>query len=222
MSFWQDLAVGGSAYAATLRGQKKGEAESKKNRAAQREAMQKGIQWKVRDAELAGIHPVFALGASTNMPAPIQTDFGGYERAARGLQDTASGMFDRASQMRAQGQAEALMNAQMEESRSRTALNLVEASEAFRATQSQRGADMRHGPDQMEFGDSKWKTSHSPTAQTVQDEYGDFIEWLYGAARLVYDGGQNLGRSSFASSQRKAAQRAGERQRQRRGMERVR
>lgn len=38
--------------------------------AMQREFAQNGISWKVADAKKAGIHPLYALGASTSMPSP--------------------------------------------------------------------------------------------------------------------------------------------------------
>lgn len=41
------------------------------NAAAQREFAQNGIRWKVDDARAAGVHPVFALGASTNSFSPV-------------------------------------------------------------------------------------------------------------------------------------------------------
>lgn len=47
--------------------------EAKKNRALQRDAMYNGIQIKVKDAEKAGVHPLYALGASTFSPAPIMS-----------------------------------------------------------------------------------------------------------------------------------------------------
>ena len=37
----------------------------------QREFAQKGIQWRVADAKAAGIHPLYALGASTNAYNPV-------------------------------------------------------------------------------------------------------------------------------------------------------
>lgn len=40
------------------------------NRDMQREFAQKGIRWKVEDAKAAGIHPLYALGASTSQFAP--------------------------------------------------------------------------------------------------------------------------------------------------------
>lgn len=61
------------------------------NNATQREFAQNGIQWKVEDAKKAGIHPLYALGASTASPSfafqptgSVQADFGaavdkGYE-----------------------------------------------------------------------------------------------------------------------------------------------
>lgn len=39
---------------------------------AQREFAQHGIQWKVADAKAAGIHPLYALGASTQSYSPVQ------------------------------------------------------------------------------------------------------------------------------------------------------
>ena len=38
---------------------------------AQREFAQSGIQWKVADAEKAGVHPLYALGAQTTAFSPI-------------------------------------------------------------------------------------------------------------------------------------------------------
>lgn len=42
----------------------------KRNEELQRDFAQHGIRWKVEDARAAGIHPLFALGASTSMPSP--------------------------------------------------------------------------------------------------------------------------------------------------------
>lgn len=50
--------------------------EAKENRQLQKQAMYKGIQIKVKDAEEAGIHPLYALGASTFQPTPIMSGMG--------------------------------------------------------------------------------------------------------------------------------------------------
>lgn len=49
--------------------QQKAEQDAR-NIALQKEFAQSGIQWKVKDAEAAGIHPLYALGASTHSFAP--------------------------------------------------------------------------------------------------------------------------------------------------------
>lgn len=44
---------------------------AERNIALQKEFAQSGIQWKVADAKAAGIHPLYALGASTQSFAPV-------------------------------------------------------------------------------------------------------------------------------------------------------
>lgn len=55
------------------------QAIAQQNIAAQREFAQMGIRWKVADATAAGLHPLAALGASTNSFSPVSvgsTDYG--------------------------------------------------------------------------------------------------------------------------------------------------
>lgn len=47
------------------------EAIAERNIALQKEFAQSGVQWKVEDAKKAGIHPLYALGASTTSFAPV-------------------------------------------------------------------------------------------------------------------------------------------------------
>lgn len=52
----------------------------------QKEFAQNGIRWKVSDAKAAGIHPLYALGASTSSYSPVSGyggDFGAGEAAAQ-------------------------------------------------------------------------------------------------------------------------------------------
>lgn len=48
------------------------------NYAAQKEFAQNGIRWRVEDAKRAGIHPLYALGASTGSFSPVQGYGGDY------------------------------------------------------------------------------------------------------------------------------------------------
>nr|DAW16143.1 MAG TPA: minor capsid protein [Microviridae sp.] len=66
------------------------------NYGAQKEFAQNGIRWKVEDAKRAGIHPLYALGASTNGFTPVGGYGGDY-----GISDAAAHLgqgFERAQQ----------------------------------------------------------------------------------------------------------------------------
>ena len=65
------LISAGASLAGGLLGQKSAEKNADKNIALQKEFAQSGIQWKVADAKAAGIHPLYALGASTHSYAPV-------------------------------------------------------------------------------------------------------------------------------------------------------
>lgn len=56
---------------------------AERNEALQREFATSGIQWKVKDAESAGIHPLYALGANTVSYSP--QSLGGGSSASTGL-----------------------------------------------------------------------------------------------------------------------------------------
>lgn len=53
----------------------------------QKEFAQSGIQWKVKDAENAGIHPLYALGANTTSYSPVQvgSDYSGLASAGQDI-----------------------------------------------------------------------------------------------------------------------------------------
>lgn len=57
------------------------------NAALQREFAQNGIQWKVADAQKAGIHPLYALGASTHSFSPVSVGAIPESGLAAGLAD---------------------------------------------------------------------------------------------------------------------------------------
>lgn len=54
---------------------KSAEMMAAQNIAQQREFAQQGIRWKVEDAKAAGIHPLYALGASTPSFSPVSANF---------------------------------------------------------------------------------------------------------------------------------------------------
>lgn len=104
---WQTLAGLGSA-ALSLLGQKKQQKAqdraNQQNADLQREFAQNSLQWRVADARKAGIHPVFAMGASPAAASPsFQVgDHSGWSKAGQDLTRAVSGM--QSSGQRALGQ----------------------------------------------------------------------------------------------------------------------
>lgn len=79
---WEALGNLVSAGVNYFQGDKNRESQERiaaQNIALQREFAQNGIQWKVADAQAAGLHPLAALGAQTSSFSPVSvgsTDFG--------------------------------------------------------------------------------------------------------------------------------------------------
>lgn len=69
------IAAGGSVAGAAISASENAEAQreiNEKNIQLQKEFAQQGVRWKVADAEAAGIHPLYALGAQTHSFTPLQ------------------------------------------------------------------------------------------------------------------------------------------------------
>lgn len=63
------IAAGGALLGGAI-GSKSNQKIADQNARLQKEFAQEGISWKVKDAKAAGIHPLYALGASTNAYSP--------------------------------------------------------------------------------------------------------------------------------------------------------
>lgn len=77
--FLGNLASGAINFFSADRNRESQERMAAQNIALQREFAQNGIQWKVADAQAAGLHPLAALGAQTSSFSPVSvgsTDFG--------------------------------------------------------------------------------------------------------------------------------------------------
>lgn len=66
----------------------------------QRQFAQEGIQWKVADAKAAGIHPLYALGASTTSFSPVSVGVSGASPLASALGDMGQDISRAAGAMR--------------------------------------------------------------------------------------------------------------------------
>lgn len=77
----------GASLASSLFGNKSQDKSAKQNIRHQKEFAQKGIQWKVKDAKAAGIHPLAALGAQTHSFTNVAggSDYSGLAQAGQDL-----------------------------------------------------------------------------------------------------------------------------------------
>lgn len=98
MAILESLISAGSSLLGGLFGKSSAEKQQERNEALQREFAQSGIQWKVEDAKKAGVHPLYALGASTHSftPQTIGDPLAGAipeagNAIARGVHSTMSG-----------------------------------------------------------------------------------------------------------------------------------
>ena len=114
---------------------------------AQKEFAQNGIRWRVEDAKRAGIHPLYALGASTKGFSPVSSyggDFGISDAAAnfgQGLDRAAQAKMTKEERLRVQAAQErqevlqlADYNMRRQESDARTMMYKSEALRNFAAS----------------------------------------------------------------------------------------
>jgi len=97
---------------------------------AQREAQQKGIQWRVDDAKRAGVHPLYALGANVpaTYPVALQDTVGpALQEAGQNIGNAVTRMLDTQAKEKHQMDM-AIGAAQIDESNARKDLYISEAA----------------------------------------------------------------------------------------------
>ena len=183
--------------------------EADKNRAFQLAAAKNSIQWRVQDAQKAGIHPLYALGAPTFSPSPVMSGLG--DSIANAGQD-----ISRAVEATADNPERFALAA----SRQLTALQLERGSLENELLRTQiakekipghppaapggtpllpgqgdtRGVprDPDVGPRILQIPDGRggyidWRTGPTTNSQAVADEYGDSAQEVYGGWRFLND-----------------------------------
>lgn len=82
-----DIIGAGSKLLSSFLGNRSDDKQARQNIAHQKEFAQKGIQWKVKDAKAAGIHPLAALGAQTHSFTNVAggSDYSGLAGAGQDL-----------------------------------------------------------------------------------------------------------------------------------------
>lgn len=164
--------------------------------------LKKGIQWRVEDAKRAGVHPLFALGASLGSPVGTSSPSVGdavHDAVGQGIQ-RGFGAPERQRQRQMQAEAHA---ASIEETYARAAAarsqahrDFVLSQEALSNVSRAKGrANIKQDDVSPEGGRKltvpglglKLTTGASTTAEDIEREYGDFMSWMWGAGRAGVD-----------------------------------
>lgn len=154
-------------------------------RFAQTMMMKNQIQTRVKDAKAAGIHPLYALGASGSSPSAIVANTGATGRAVGNSMSQMGQNILQREQHQLQTQ---LMESQLRGS------ELANDAQAI-ANKGQMDTLNARAPKDLDAKDKTLKTgmgdiTFSPdwdSAQTASDRYGDIVEALYGIGVLGAD-----------------------------------
>lgn len=148
------------------------------------------VQWKVADAQKAGVHPLYALGAPTMSFSP--TSIGG---GSEGLAQMGQGI-DRAigAGMPKEGQITAYQKTIQD--LTATGMGLDNEYKAAQIARLRNEMLAKPALPMVMPGNPGPTFQPGPQvpAQKVQDQYGDIIENVYGTPSLIYDSFTNLDR----------------------------
>lgn len=146
------------------------------------------IQWKVQDAQKAGVHPLYALGAPTMNFSPVHTGGSDWAGTLGGMGQDISRAIN--AGMPKEGQLTAFEKAMQALSLQKGGLE----NELLAAQIRRMNAEVLSKPalPLTMPGGAKFSTGNQSSAQTVQDRYGDIVENLYGLGSLGYDAVLNL------------------------------
>lgn len=160
-----------------------GKSAADKQADLQKDFAQKGIQWKVKDAKAAGIHPLYALGANTVSYSPVsvgQPDLGAMGADIGQAIDRVSTAPEKAQgalgalALERAGLENDLLRAQIQRARINTAGQV--AGPILAPTTNQQ---MTEHPD--------WVVGNPELGQRSEDAYGEVGGSLIGALGLLRD-----------------------------------
>lgn len=176
-----------------------GNKSEKRQVALQKEFAQKGIQWKVKDALKAGVHPLAALGANTVSYSPVSVgtpDFGGIGQDIGRAIDAGSTQNQRAAGLQtriaeAQLKGLELDNAGKAIQNSALASQNVLRSQTGPAMAAVNGATNTGVPGQnspyIVGGATITRNPNFSDAQVIEDRHGDVAAAGYGLLTIPAD-----------------------------------
>lgn len=189
-----------------------GKQNAEDNRAQQKEFAQKGIQWRVEDAQKAGIHPLAALGANTTnfSPVTVGSDFSGIgqdvSRAMNATRTTGQ-RHDAVSKsvedlkITNMGLQNELLQAQIKKINA----SINPAMPAFNTKWFLDGQGDAPSVDLSEKVEKPQRQSHVRTpdgyiptdpklsdAQTIEDRWGEWVGDIYGVRNWWHEAGKSM------------------------------
>lgn len=165
-----------------------GNSQANKQAKLQKEFAQNAIQWKVADANAAGIHPLYALGANTTSYAPVSVgmpdlgamgqDIGGaIDRVSTGQERVGKSVIGKMQLARA-GLDNELVKANIAKTNAETAAIMSPS-----APHVLEAPGMKAGP--FITGDAKTPLPAVTSAQSWQDFGGEVAEQLFGTDNMI-------------------------------------
>lgn len=220
---WQAAAIaaGSQLLGGVMQDRRTGQANHQ-----QRSVLKNQLQWKVADAKKAGIHPLYAVGAPSvtgnfstgsgmgdaiaNAGETVGRYLGGRDERSRAQQMHAASLLESRARIASETSRARLNNARANEIlRTRKASDLARAVQGVNArpTQIDPSLPTTSGTEQYTTSPRSFKrnaydrpgwmtTPGMPSAQSVQDEYGELGETVYGGLKFPIDGVYNLWRAT--------------------------
>lgn len=196
---------------------KQAQANQLRQEELQREFAQSGIQWKVKDAEKAGIHPLYALGANTvsYSPSSVGTtanDYGFIGDAGQNIGRAIQSGSDQQSRIAAlQLTAAQLQNQGLELDNELKKTQLVSAARLAGQPGTGPGIPPLFGADDgspplmhdarnpqyttnlRAFGRDIQPSPKASDAQSYEDRYGEMSDYVFGPYIALQDWYHNIG-----------------------------
>lgn len=187
-----------------------GKQDANKQYEQQKEFAQSGIQWRVKDAEKAGIHPLYALGAQTTSYSPVSVGGASFadvgQNIGRAIDSTrsntakADALATTASQIQLEGlqldneikRAQLASAYALANQSSNPGLPTVHTRAGVAGMPGQGNSPQVDGYDRIikpqltetlkSFGNRQGIHSGWSDAQTYEDRYGEMSDFFYGPA----------------------------------------
>lgn len=208
------IAAGASILGGVL-GNKAAKKQAEQQYQHQKEFAQSGIQWKVKDAEKAGIHPLYAMGAQTTAYSPTSvggTDFGipeAGQNIGRAIDATRSSPEQKAALALTATQIEGVnLDNELKRTQLASAQRLAQQSQTSMPSPFDRrfidgqgntpvtesGIPLMHDAKQPQFSTNLrafgYDIAPNPSwsdAQAFEDRYGELSDYVAGPAILASD-----------------------------------